>query len=95
MEGREQKHQAIAKCLNNTTAQNRWPLIFRHEYIQLVHLRESGFDERKYTKKAKSYIPKSENNSCVICYHILSDNENRFFCDNPIVKRILLQIEKK
>ena len=30
MEGREQKHQSIAKYAENTTFQNRWSLIFRH-----------------------------------------------------------------
>ena len=94
MEGREQKHQAIAKYLNNTTAQNRWPLIFRHEYIQLIHLRENGFDEKNYSKRAKSYIPTSENYSCAICYHVRSDIENCYFCENPIIKNILLRIEQ-
>ena len=34
MEGIEQKHQKLVKYAENTTRQNRWPMIFRHEYIQ-------------------------------------------------------------
>jgi len=56
MEGREQKHQAISKYAHNTTYQHRWPLIFRHEYIHLVYLRENGFDHVKYNKKHIPYI---------------------------------------
>ena len=51
MEGREQKHQAICRYANNTTFQNRWPAIFRHEYIHLIYLRENGFDKLNYKKK--------------------------------------------
>jgi len=56
MEGRVQKHQAISKYAHNTTYQHRWPLIFRHEYIHLVYLRENGFDHVKYNKKHIPYI---------------------------------------
>ena len=42
MEGREQKHQMISKYAENSTYQNTWPMIFRHEYIQLIYLREKG-----------------------------------------------------
>ena len=48
MEGREQKHQQITKYSKNTTYQNRWADIFRHEYMQLIYLRENGFDLKKY-----------------------------------------------
>ena len=43
MEGREQKHQRIVKYAENTTFQNRWPQIFRHEFVQLIYLREQGY----------------------------------------------------
>ena len=51
MEGREQKHQMIAKYSENTTPQNRWSMIFRHEYLQLIYLRLNGYDDIKYLKK--------------------------------------------
>ena len=34
MEGREQKHQKISKYAENTTIENRWTMIFWHEFIQ-------------------------------------------------------------
>ena len=57
MEGKEQKHQQIKKYMHNTTFQCRWQRIFSHEYIQLVYLRENGFDQKKYVKHGVKYIP--------------------------------------
>ena len=47
MEGRERKHQIIKKYSNT---KDRWPHIFRHEFIQLVYLCEHGFDLNRYQK---------------------------------------------
>lgn len=67
MEGREQKHQMISKYCNNTTFQNRWPAIFRHEFIQLIYLRENGYDQVNYTQRSEPYIP-SNDDSCLQCF---------------------------
>ena len=56
MEGREQKHQRIKRYAENTTFQNKWPMIFRHEFVQLIFLRERGYDETHYYRKQKSYL---------------------------------------
>ena len=95
MEGSEQKHQVIAKYSNNTTVQNRCPLIFRHEFIQLVHLRESGYDEAIYQKRKKSYIAQPNQQSCSKCFFEIQEDGNCFFCDGDIVKIILCQITKR
>ena len=50
VEDREQKHQAIKKYSHNATVQDRWSHIFRHEFIELVDLREHGFDLNRYRK---------------------------------------------
>ena len=50
VEDREQKHQAIKKYSHNATVQDRWSHIFRHEFIELVYLREHGFDLNRYRK---------------------------------------------
>ena len=39
-------------------------MIFRHELIQLIHLRENGYDSVKYIKKFSKYIPVREESSC-------------------------------
>ena len=75
MEGREQKNQMIKTYMNNTTPQNRWPVVFRHEFLQLVYLRETGFDPRTYNRKGKIYIPPSKSGFCVSCGLILNDGE--------------------
>ena len=46
MEGREQKHQMVDKYSQNSTFQERWKFIFRHEFTQLIYLREHGFDNK-------------------------------------------------
>ena len=64
MEHREQKHQMISKYAENSTYQNRWPMIFRHEYIQLIYL--YGYDNIKYTKKSVNYIEEPAKGFCLI-----------------------------
>ena len=94
MEGREQKHQAITRYAENTTFQNRWPLIFRHEYIQLIHLRENGFDKLNHIKRTKPYVPVL-NNGCTNCAMIISDGKC-FLCDTKFQKKVeesILKVE--
>lgn len=67
MEPREQKHQKIKKYAENTTHQKKWELIFRHEFIQLIYLKEKGYDELNYNRKGKCYIPKFVQGSCEHC----------------------------
>ena len=55
-EGREQKHQMIKKYANNTMQNNKWPMILRHEYLQLVYLREHGFDRLSYKRKQQKFF---------------------------------------
>ena len=68
MEGREQKHQKISKYAENTTVQKRWPMIFRHEFIQVIHLVENGYGSVKYIKKSSKYISVPEEISCEQCF---------------------------
>lgn len=67
MEGRELKHQQIYRYSQNTTYQCRWPAIFRHEYMQLIHLRENGYGITKYRRKIISYLPEMSDNCCLSC----------------------------
>ena len=89
MKGREQKHQAISKYANNTTYQNRWQQIFRHEYIHLIHLRENGFDKLRYNKKHAPYIPQVEiDQHCRDCCLALLSGSCEL-CSSDIMKRVL------
>ena len=86
MEGREQKYQSIYKYSTiNTTYQNRWPFIFRHEFIQLVHLRENGYDDVKYNKTKSSYLPIANQKSCKNCCICLEDADFCYFCESVVV----------
>ena len=50
LEDWKQKHQVIKKYSDNATVQDRWSHIFRHQFIELVYLREHGFDLNRYRK---------------------------------------------
>ena len=92
MEGREQKHQAISKYSNNTTVQNRWPMIFRHEFLQLIHLRENGFDNLYYRKRPKKYVPVFSQNECQKCRMKLV-NKVCSICDSQYMTKVMKEIE--
>ena len=94
MEGREQKHQQIAKYAENTTFQNRWPMIFRHEFIQLIFLRENGYDNTKYRKRSSNYVLVPENNHCKHCSLEFKEGASTcVLCDNDLMKEIKQIIE--
>ena len=88
MEGREQKHQAISKYAHNTTFQNRWPAIFRHEYIHLIYLRKNGFDLVNYRKKHVSYVPDIDKS--ISCSHCCLTLKNGLWelCSNEIMGKV-------
>lgn len=89
MEGREQKHQQINKYSHNSTVQQRWPYIFRQEFIQLVYLRENGFDQTQYRKRSTTYMPGISDNKCK-CSLVLR-NGKCSICDS----KYMLSIEDK
>ena len=90
MEGREQKPQMISKYAENSIYQNRWPMIFRHEYIQLIYLRENGYDNIKYTKKSVNYSEEPAKIFCLICNLQLKEIEK----DCPLCKSSLMTFIK-
>ena len=92
MEGREQKHQSIERYSRNTTYRDRWPMIFRHEFIQLIHLRESGFDTVNYLKKHKSYMPEIfDGINCNRCGLDLRDDKC-IICDSDLMKKVKKEV---
>ena len=95
MEGREQKHQRIKKYADNTTYQCRWPLIFRHEFIQLIHLRESGFDTLNYRKRGSKYLPDRIKGSCDNCFSFSLMKQNVCkVCDSTYMAKVLSDLRK-
>ena len=87
MEGREQKHQQISKYEKKALFQERWKFILRHEFIQLIFLRENGFDVRKYRKRNRSYIPVIQEGHCDSCSLKLVD-VTCSICDGDTFKSI-------
>ena len=87
MEGREQKHQQIAKYAKKSTFQSRWSYVFRHEFIQLIYLKENGFDCTYYHKKNTKYIQDQIDGYCN-CSLLLVDGKCNV-CDSNLMKDIL------
>ena len=95
MEGREQKHQSIAKYAENTTFQNRWSLIFRHEFIQLIYLRENGFDNVNYRKKVIPYVSEHCYSNCSNCLaSIVPGQLMCFLCLSDSYKKVEIDLSK-
>ena len=42
-------------------------MIFRHEFLQEISLRERGFDDLRYAKQQNKYMPNIQEDSCVTC----------------------------
>ena len=67
MEGREQKHQKIAKYQAQSTWHSRWESAFRHEFVSLIYLRSNGFDKVRHTKRSTKYVPEPVSKTCASC----------------------------
>lgn len=93
MEGREQKHQQITKYALNTTYQNRWPAIFRYEFIQLIHLRENGFDKKRHIHRGNKYTLEYMEGHCANCG--LPSEPECPLCDSSAMKNIYKTIADK
>ena len=94
MEGREQKHQRIQKYATKTTFQCRWPLIFRHQFIHLIYLRENGFDTICYRKRFTKYIPEIEQGFCETCSSDLMKDNNCKICDSVYMKKVEEKLDR-
>lgn len=68
MEGREAKHIALQRLSTNTTFQQRWYEIFRHEFIMLIWLPEQLYEPCKYIPSKSVYIPARVFSDSNFCY---------------------------
>jgi len=92
MEGREAKHVFLKKLSENTTYQNRWREILRHEFIMLVWLPEHGFKQSGTIRKNDPYIPPRCTQDELYCYCGLlkpsPDAEKCTFCGDTVMQLI-------
>jgi len=89
-EGREQKHQVIKKYARNSTFQERWKFIFRQEFLQSIHLRENGFDTKKYRVRNVKYVPTAPVNHCL--RSCVLNEKKCILCDSTIMCRIIKEV---
>ena len=97
MQSREAKHQRLGEYAKNTTHQNKWQQIFRHEYVALVWLREQNPYLDTYSKTQFKYVPSrcsTENFcNCGLSKDVLMDECQ--ICSSKIVKSIKECIQKR
>lgn len=93
MEGRESKHQSIARYSKNTIYHMRWQQIVRHEYMSLLWLRERGYNgDVPSSSRNLSYVPKRvlhDSNYCYCGYHKEPSEPKCLFCLHPIREKVL------
>ena len=72
-------------------------MIFRHEFIQLVSLRESGFDDRRYRKRGVKYVPQMCTEGCPKGRSLFFNLQSQTcqYCDSLYTKEIISSIEKE
>ena len=92
MEGREAKHIFPKKLGENTTYQNRWVEIFRHEYVMLIWLPQQGLQQPEAACKNVAFIPERVFNDPSHCYRGLlkacPEDAKCCVCGDPIMKFI-------
>ena len=93
MEGHEAKHIYLKKLSENTTYQDRWDDIFKHEFIMLIWLPEQGIKHSDSSSKNVAYIPHTVlNKDPLYCYcGLLKENPiaaKCSYCSDPIMQQI-------
>ena len=96
MEGRESKHVAIARYSSNTNYSGRWEQIFRHEFIQLVYLRERGYYDSENLTYKQTYVPShvTEGKSCFCGFRLGSDQGKCSYCSHAYQADIQESVQK-
>ena len=88
MQGREAKHVRISQYAKHATLSTRWKLVFRHDFITTVWLRQYDLASFHYHKSSDVYVPKKIEQPNV-CYYGLDKEcsaEKCSLCSSEIYK---------
>ena len=69
-------------------------MIFRHEFIHLVYLRENNFDTLKYIKKGRQYLPDDDELNCKNCGLVLNYNHKCDICHSADMIKVNSDLAK-
>ena len=98
MEGREAKHIALQRLSVNTTYQQRWQEIFRHEFVMLIWLPEQGYEPCSYAPSKSVYIPPLVFDDSSNCYCGLQKADptdtSCYFCSDNIFSLIHASVKQ-
>lgn len=86
MQGREAKHVKVKKYAEHSLPANRWDLVFRHEFISTLYLREQDPHAAMYKSKPVSYIPDRIKcaDFCYCGHPKYPEQEQCFLCCHPV-----------
>lgn len=98
MEGREAKHVALQRLSVNTTYQQRWQEIFKHEFVMLIWLPEQGYEPCSYAPSKSVYIPPWVFDDSSYCYCGLQKADptdtSCYFCSDNIFSLIHASVKQ-
>ena len=89
MQGREAKHVQIASYAQHSNVSNRWPLVFRHDYISKIWLPTQEPSLLSYHRTQESLIPVRVQNDASFCQCSLPKVDGKcFYCNHKITAEI-------
>ena len=95
MQGREAKHVQIASYAKHSNVKNRWPLVFRHDYISKIWLPLKQASLLEYHRANKSLVPSriEDDKYCHCGFHKAEDMANCYYCDHEITVEIVKSVK--
>ena len=94
MQGREAKHISIRSFAKHSSLTNRWDLVFHHEFVSLIRMREHDPLSDNYKCTDVKYIPEqiSTPEFCFCGLPKITTDDNCMFCSHPLFKEVKASI---
>lgn len=95
MQGREAKHVQIARYAQHSNMQNRWPLVFRHDYVSKIWLPLNQPSLLEYHRTNKSLVPSrvEDNKYCHCSFLKEAVTAKCYYCDHEITTEIIKSVK--
>ena len=95
MQGREAKHISISNFAKHSTLANRWDMVFRHEFVSCVWLREHDPMSIHYKHVCVKCVPEhiSKQEFCFCRYMKDRQAEKCKFCSHPLFTQVQTSVE--
>ena len=98
MQGREAKHVQIASYAKNSLFKERWPQVFRHDYISKLWLPIHQPSLLTYHQAKDSLIPsrvtKDPLHHCYCVFAKAECNEKSYYCGHPFMAEVTRSVKE-